>query len=72
MSAEIINLSKFRKAKARAEKARLAAENRARRGQSKADRLRTTIEREREARQVDNSKLAASDPDDDLDPGAVS
>lgn len=87
MTAEIINLNKVRKARARAERTALAAENRVKFGRSKAERKELTADGEKRRRELDGTrrdpaaeKSAARDPgaqDDDegeerLDPGTVS
>lgn len=51
--AEIINLSRVRKAKARAATAAIAAENRERFGRPKAERARSETEAEIAARRLD-------------------
>ena len=48
--AEVINLRLARKARARSDAAALAAQNRARHGQSRAERAAHTIENDRAAR----------------------
>jgi hypothetical protein len=55
--ASVVNLNRFRKDKARAEKAQRAAENRALHGRSKADRQAGTVERRRADRDLDSKKL---------------
>ena len=54
--AEIINLNKARKAKARAEKPLRAQENRARFGRTKAERQAEAGEKARAAKLLDDSK----------------
>lgn len=54
--AEIINLNKARKAKAKATSAAKAVENRARFGRTKAEKARDDAERTRIERAVDESK----------------
>ena len=54
--ADPINLNKFRKAKARAEKQQRAAENRVKFGRTKAERARDKLEASRDARHLDQSK----------------
>lgn len=56
MTAEIVNLNKFRKAKERAEKEKLAQENRASFGRSKAERTRDEDEAERLEKQLDQAQ----------------
>jgi hypothetical protein len=70
MTAEIVNLNKFRKARARAEKERKAEENRVRHGRTKAERQRDAAERENE--QARHEALRRDNPDEDIDPGSVS
>ena len=82
MTAKIINLNRARKAKARADKANEAEQNRARFGRTKAERTANEAETERNAKFLDGSKLepaneghfpsTAAPDDDDLDPGTVS
>jgi hypothetical protein len=54
--AEIINLNKARKAKARAEKPLRAQENRARFGRGKAEKQAEAAEKARTAKLLDDSK----------------
>lgn len=54
--AEIINLNKARKAKARAEAKSTAAANRAARGRSKTERTVSEIEKRRAERLLDGAK----------------
>jgi len=54
--AEIINLNKARKAKARAASTAKAVENRAKFGRTKAEKARDDAERARNARTIDESK----------------
>ena len=85
MTAEIINLNKVRKARARAERVAQAAENRAKFGRSKSDRAQHAADGEKLRRELDGvrrepapAKSAAGGPagggDDGnaLDPGTVS
>jgi hypothetical protein len=82
MSAEIINLKRVRKAKARAQKAEQAAQNRASFGQSKAERAAHEAEASRQAQALDGAERipaneagfssSAGHDDEDLDPGNVS
>ena len=55
--ASVINLNRFRKAKARAEGKRRAAENRIASGRSKAEREKTDGERERAVRDLDGKRV---------------
>ena len=54
--AEIINLNRARKAKARADKETTAAANRAKHGRTKAERAREKLEAERAGKALDDSK----------------
>ena len=54
---DLVNLRRFRKERLRDEKSRIAAENRARSGRSKADRTADRIERERARAALDGSKV---------------
>lgn len=63
MTAEIVNLRKARKAKARADKERTAAENRVVHGRSKAERQREASDKDRLQRELDGAKLREK-PDD--------
>lgn len=58
MTAEIVKLGKVRKAKARADKARQAAENRVVHGRTKAERKRMAAEKDRVRRELDGTKRA--------------
>jgi Domain of unknown function (DUF4169) len=62
MSAEIVNLRRARKARARAEKEDKAAENRRRHGRSKAEKQAESAERERAGRHVESHRRQ---PDED-------
>jgi len=55
--ASIVNLNRFRKAKARDAKAQRAAENRALHGRSKAERQADTAEQRRSDRELAGKKL---------------
>lgn len=59
--AEVINLRLARKARARADAAQQAAQNRALHGQTKAEKTKLAREAERAARQLDGAKR--EDPD---------
>ena len=83
MSAEIVNLNKFRKAKERAEQEREAEVNRAKYGRTKGERQQDEEEEHRRNVLLDSSKLVntqrpsndtgrESAADGDLDPGTVS
>lgn len=71
MPAEIINLNKARKAKARAEKEEQASRNRAKFGRPKAEREKAEKILQIERSRLEGTKLANPE-DDDLDPGNVS
>lgn len=58
MSAEIINLRRARKTAGRDAEAREAAANRARHGQSKAERTATRAQADLAARRLDGSKVS--------------
>jgi len=53
---ELVNLNRARKARARAEKAAIAAANRVKHGRSKAEKLAAKAEAERAARRLDESR----------------
>lgn len=83
MSAEIVNLNKFRKAKERADQERQAELNRAKYGRSKSERQQDENDDSRRNKLLDGAKLANAQPasndtgrdsaaDNDLDPGTVS
>ena len=63
MTAEIVNLRTARKHRAREQKARDAAENRAQHGQSKAEKARMAAEHTRAAKRLDGVKRESHDPD---------
>ena len=54
--AEPINLNKFRKAKARADKEQRAAENRVKFGRTKAEKARDKLETDRAKQNLDQSE----------------
>ena len=66
MTADIVNLNKARKAKARAQKERQAEENRARFGRTKGQRLAEDLDKARARRELDGAKRG---PQDDPDGG---
>ncbi|MDZ4841608.1 MAG: DUF4169 family protein [Hyphomicrobium aestuarii] len=88
MTAEIVNLKRFRKQKLRADKTAASDVNRARTGRTKAERAKSSRERETLDRTLDNAELqsipvpvaanaagfptVAGHDDEDLDPGNVS
>ncbi|TAJ52602.1 MAG: DUF4169 family protein [Nevskiaceae bacterium] len=61
--AEIINLNKARKAKARVTAEKQAAENRVRFGRSKAQKQQDAAEAEAMRRKLDSLRLDPSEPD---------
>ncbi|MFO0737585.1 MAG: DUF4169 family protein [Labilithrix sp.] len=67
MADNVVNLNRFRKKKARAEKAKQAEINRIRHGRTQAEKDRERIERERAARLIEGKRLEPepSAPDDD-------
>ncbi|MBY0225763.1 MAG: DUF4169 family protein [Hyphomicrobium sp.] len=80
MTAEIINLNKVRKAKERAEKERLAEENRIRHGRTKAEREQQDAQRTIDEAHLEGSRREVAgdgykrsgETEEDLDPGSVS
>ena len=78
MTAEIINLNKFRKARDKAEAEMRAEQNRVRYGRSKAEKERSAGEERAKERSLDGaertSRRAADDSDGDggSDPGSAS
>lgn len=69
--AEIVNLRRVKRARARAEAASLAAENRARHGQSKAGRAALQKERDRAGTVLDGAALSAPEPPTAQTPGTA-
>jgi Domain of unknown function (DUF4169) len=65
---DIVNLRHVRKARARAEKAEVAAENRARFGRTKAEKSRDKAETEVVARTLDGAKRTPPPPDGKSEP----
>ena len=65
MTADIINLRKARNQKARAEKVRQAAENRAKHGQTKAARRHEEANKVLEEKRLDGSLRDRQNRDDD-------
>lgn len=61
--AELINLNKARKARARADAERLAAENRVRHGRSKAQKQADATEADAMRRKLDGLRLDPPEPD---------
>jgi hypothetical protein len=56
MTAEIVNLRRFRKAKVRSDAETKAAENRVLHGRTKAEKTRDAFEKERATRALDQTK----------------
>ena len=71
MTANIINLRKARKAKAKAEAQKTAGENRVQFGRTKAVREQASAILKIDASRLDGARRSNPD-DDDLDPGSVS
>ena len=67
VSADIINLNQFRKARQKDEKQEKAAQNRKKHGRSKAEKLADKEDREKAERQLAGKKLADGTTDDDPD-----
>ncbi|HPG88427.1 MAG TPA: DUF4169 family protein [Hyphomicrobium sp.] len=74
MTADIVNLNKFRKARERAEAEKLAETNRVRFGRTREEKDIAASEERAKERSLDNAKLPQRGVaiDDDLDPGSVS
>lgn len=73
MTAEIVNLNKFRKARERAEAERLAEQNRVRHGRTKHEKEQAASEERGRDRALDNAQIQrGTSSDDDLDPGSAS
>ena len=65
----VVNLNKFRKAKAKAEKDGTAAANRRKHGRTKAEKAAERAEKEKDATAHEGRKLEGEDPaPDDKDP----
>lgn len=58
---DVINLNRYRKAKARAEKERLAAEKRARHGRTRTEKQTTRREQERQIKVLDGKRIEHPD-----------
>lgn len=67
MTAEIVNLRQARKRKSRAEKERIAAENRTRFGRPGAERRLEDATRELETKKLDGLRRQAPEPSDPSD-----
>jgi hypothetical protein len=72
MTADIINLRKARKAKERADATATAAENRIKFGRTRSEREHEAAVVKLDKSRLDGARRANPDPDEDLDPGAVS
>ena len=74
MSADIVNLNKFRKARERAEAEKRAQENRTKFGRTKFEKEKATSEERTKERALDGAALPPrlDEAHDDLDPGNVS
>lgn len=68
---DVINLRQVRKARARAEREKLAAENRVKFGRQGRERYETDAERRRRAAELDGARRD-NDDDDFFDPGTAS
>lgn len=65
----VVNLNKFRKAKARDEKGQVASTNRVAHGRTKAEKTKDKAERETQQKTVDDHQLPPPVPDpDDKEP----
>lgn len=64
MTAEIVNLRRFRKSKARAQKEAEAERNRAQFGRTKPERAIGTAEADRATRHLDGARLGSSETPD--------
>lgn len=62
MSAEIVNLRRFRKGKARSEREQRAAENRVLHGRTKAERQKEAMEKERARREIEGALRDRGEP----------
>lgn len=72
MTADIINLRRARKAKARTQKVAQAEENCAKSGRSKAERKMTDAVLKLDRSRLDSARRSNPDEHEDLDPGTVS
>lgn len=70
MASNIVNLNRFRKKKAREDKAKQADINRIRHGRTQAEKDREHIEKERTARAIDGKKLEQASPESKNEPEA--
>lgn len=65
MTAEIVNLRRARKAKARSQKEEAAAENRIRFGRTRAEKDRLAAQDELEARRIEGHRLSRGTENED-------
>ena len=65
--AKVINLNKFRKQKAKAERTKRAAQNRRLHGRTKAERARDTLQKKQLDRRVDGARLEGEPTPPDAD-----
>jgi hypothetical protein len=65
LTADVINLRRARKTKARVEQDKKSAENRAYFGRSKAEKERTDQARERIRRELDQARITTTKTDDE-------
>lgn len=72
MTAEIINLRQFRKARERSRKEAQAEENRAKFGQSKTERQRLSLEAEHANRHLDGAQRVGAPDDQNATPSGNS
>ena len=75
MTADIVNLNRFRKARDRADKEKRANENRAKFGRTKSEKTRGATEQQQRDGALDGAHIETArldDNHDDLDPGNVS
>ena len=73
MTAEIVNLNKFRKARERAEAEKLAEQNRIRYGRTKGEKDQIASDERARDRVLDGAHITRGAAiDDDLDPGSAS
>lgn len=61
----VVNLNKFRKRKAKAERSKRAEVNRRLHGRTKAERARDELQKRQLTRQVDGARLARTPDDED-------
>lgn len=66
VSADIINLNQFRKARQKDDKRDKAAENRKKHGHSKAEKLADAKDRAKADQQLSGKQLSDADSDDDM------